>query len=117
LHPGTTRTPMRGVPDALRLSGLRERPGSVNAGPVAALANHQSPITNPGSPTPNPAIPAASAAGMGHSVGAAAELAGGGVDQDLLAVGDVLRDHDLDAGAELGRLRALGRGAALQFRR
>src|SRR5690606_29095115 len=50
------------------------------------------------------------------SVGAAAEFAGGGVDQDALAVGDVLRDHDLDAGAEPGRLRTLGRGATLELR-
>ena len=50
-------------------------------------------------------------------VGTAREFAGGGVHQHAFAVDDVLRHHDLDAGVELGRLRALGGGATLQFRR
>src|SRR5262245_16928093 len=52
-----------------------------------------------------------------RSVRATGEFTGGGIDQHALAAADVLRHHDLDAGRQLGRLRALGGSAALEFRR
>ncbi|KAG1529416.1 hypothetical protein G6F50_018015 [Rhizopus delemar] len=61
---------------------------------------------------------AACAAGSSRRlVGASGEFTGGGVHPHAFAVDDVLRHHDLDTGVELGRLRALGGGATLQFRR
>src|SRR3546814_6973363 len=51
----------------------------------------------------------------GASVRPAAELARRGVHPHPLAVADVLGYLDLDAGAQLRRLRALGRGAALEL--